>query len=587
MNMKKVRRVLTMAEAIDAKLPCDGYESVEVWRKRFAERLKDGGYTADEITERMADTLRRAEMREEARTRLRQLVEAHTNGTGDPAYDVVLMLLTSRKVFTTIRTGRDLSRLARHVKYFGEKSRRIREAYTGVFQTLNSSMNNPSVQAMFAHDIKASDALGKLYNMRLWRARDDAPYAFFPSGSFMKCTITNKTMPSSAALNVVYNERGLLKAVHPSLADDPNLIRRDPLLGELVLVDAVEWVTLDTGELVWRRHNEQAGTITYDDDQEAWVRLNARGAVAGYHSARRDWRRNEGSSRYRGCIGVELELGFKSSGQLTKFLNRFVDERGRFLGNRPFLVENDSSLSSIVGGVEIISEPLPLYEGYQSPDAHWRWLLEKLVQNGAEGWKHRARAGIHVNLDVSDKSSSHIARFVAFINNAASLSRFIAGRKSLYGHGGGSSELPDAEIADLKAFEDKDKNVANGGYLKIDDAMLRKVGANTLPRAMEHVRSQGKYSAVNIRNNGVLEVRIFGSNIRYEGFMACVEYCVAGMAFVAQLADDTAVMAADIGAQFRTWLSHNVAAYPNLASRIGVTESADTGVARPLIELVA
>ena len=82
-------------------------------------------------------------------------------------------------------------------------------------------------------------------------------------------------------------------------------------------------------------------------------------------------------------------------------------------------------------------------------------------------------------------------------------------------------------------------------------------------------------------------MRIFGSNIRYEGFMACVEYCVAGMAFACQLENDEKVLDADIGEQFRSWLSHNVTTYPNLAARIGVEEASEPVVARPLVELVA
>lgn len=590
MNSKvKSRAIVLMAQSIDAALPCDGYGSVDEWKRRFGERLKDGGFTPDEIETRLSGVLAQAAAREDARTKLRAIIDTHTDGS-EEGYNLVLTMLKQAHLFASIKPTRDLARLARHVEYFQRKSRTIRDVYRHYYTVLQGNAQVSIVQKLLGRDVKASDAFGKLYGVRLWRAADAAPYKFYERTGFAKCGLSGRPVPTGAGISVIANEQGTRKLVHPDYADTDVIVRDGPS-GEFVLRDAVEWVTLDTGELAWRRHNEAMGAITFDEDEQAWVRLSARGAIAGYHSARRDWRGREGENRYRGCIGTELELGFKSAGQATKFLNRFVDDRGRFLSNRPFLVEHDGSLSRITGGMEIISEPLPLYEGYQAPNAQWRWLLEKLVQHGAEGWKHRAEAGIHVNLDVSDKTPNQIVRFVAFINNAASISRFVAGRKNIFGHtvGGSRDTVPDAELLDLKQFEDKDKSAVGGGYVKIDKNFLRDIGSSSMDsRAIAHFRGRGKYQPVHIRSgHNVLEVRIFGSNIRYEGFMACVEYCVAGMAFVCQLPDDEAVMAADISTQFRTWLSHNVAAYPNLASRIGVAESEDTVVARPLNELVA
>lgn len=583
---KKTRPILEMANAIGASLPCDGYSSKEEWLRRYSERLKDGGYTPSEIEAMTGTVMRRAEMRERAKLELDTLLDRRAKTDDAESSALLLKVLKSVGLFTSLRPGRDLARLTKHLQYFITRSSRIRDAYRYFVSEIAAQTQLESVQEWLAHNAKASDAFAKLYGYKLWRARPDSPLSFYERTAFITCSRTNESVPTAAAIQVVVDETGLTRRMHPKLADDTDLIVRDAISGSLVLRGAVEWITLDTGELCWKRFNERLGQIVFDEEQQHWMR-KGRGQVAGYHGARRDWR---SGGNFRGCIGVELEVGFKSADTGLKFVNRFADERGRFVGNRPFLVENDSSLSGIPGGVEIISEPLPLYEGYQAPDAHWRWLLERLVQGGAEGWKHRARAGIHVNMDVSDKKANQVVRFIAFINNAASLSRFIAGRKAIFGaDAGGGSAINNAELDNLKDFESKDKNAATGGYLRISKDYLTGHGTGRFDSNMlSHFRGRGKYQPVNVRRDGsVLEVRIFGSNIRYEGFMACVEYCVAGMAFVGQLENDEAVMAADIGTQFRTWLSRNVAMYPNLASRIGVEESTETVVARPLQELVA
>jgi len=584
---KKARPIIEMAEVLDAALLSDSYGSTEEWHQRYAERLKDGGYTPSEIEERCADTLRKAQLRDTARATLNGLLDARI-GTEDDAEARALLLqvLRSARLFTSIKPGRNLARLARHVAYFSKRSARIRDAYRYFFTRLQTQAQLDTVQAWLRHDPKKADAFARQFGSRLWAAREDAPLGFYGRDQFITCPHTTLEMPASTSLQVVVNDDGRMQRLHPSLADSPDIVR-DPVSGTLVLRDAVEWVTLDTGEQTWKRHNLALGAIFYDEEQSTWVRMG-RGAVAGYHGARREWRDRDQSS-YRGCIGVELEIGFKSTGQLQKFLNRFVDERGRFIGGRPFLVENDSSLSGITGGVEIVSEPLTLYEGYQAPDAHWRWLLEKLVQGGAEGWRHRARAGIHVNMDTSDKAPNQVVRFVAFINNASSLSRFISGRKAIYGHSPEGSGLSDTDAGDLKAFEAKDKNAAAGGFGKFTTEYMRDymAGDRFAGSALSWLRQGGKYRPVNVRSSSLIEVRIFGSNIRYEGFMSCVEYCVAGMAFVCGLEKDTDVFASDIGEQFRKWLARNVAAYPNLAARIGVEESTEAVVARPLQELVA
>ena len=571
--MQKLK-VQAMALALDAKLPSDAYPSVEEWLQRQTERFKDGGFTQEEIDGMVRVNVQKAANREEAKLRFASLIDARMQGVDASGRELLIDILKGTGVFFDLRPGRNLARMVQKLKQ--SSSRRVRDAYRRIHATMMASSQLPAVQQFFDANAKNTSAWGEHFGENTWwRAAPHEPAAWYATDSFISCPMTRKRFPSHRALAVVVGESGLTKRMHPMVARDAR-IRRDAISGTWVLITAVEWVALDTGELVWRSCNEAAAAIYFDDDIEEWVRNDTRGEVARYHGGRRDWTRAAPASM-RNCIGVELECGFKSPAHRSKFLNRFVDENGRFVNDRPFLIENDSSLGGVPGGCEIISEPLKLWEGYQAPDSHWRWLLDKLNHSGGQGWKHRNVAGIHVNMDVQGRASGDIVRFVALINNAASISRFVSGRKYIFGAGNlGPAE--DAELMDVDTFIARDKNMAGGGYGRVD----------AIPDGLfSTMQQRGKYNPVHIRPNGsVLEVRIFGSNIRYEGFMACVEYCVAGMEYATSGAD---VVHPEVGAHFRQWLGEHVTEYPNLVSRLGVkaTDNSVVTAARPLLELVA
>lgn len=298
-----------------------------------------------------------------------------------------------------------------------------------------------------------------------------------------------------------------------------------------------------------------------DDDGDLCTRL-FRGIVrvapgsattlAGYHHAPRPWT-TQSTPIPQGHIGVELELGFDNTVDFRKFLASHVLANGRFKDGRPFSCERDGSLDGIPNGMEIISDPLPLHSGYQADNSAWRWLLKTLYEGGASGWKYRTKAGIHVNQCVRGRTDEHILKYAAFISNARALSCFVSGRKAIYGA----------------------QNTSRGGYKEMPVKLLRMGISN----ALDNIFNNGKYSPVSRRDAFCLETRVFGSNIRYEGFMACVEYCEAAMLYVEDK-DVWDIMSPIAPAQFRNWLASISRRFPNLSARLGVIPHAH-GVAVP------
>lgn len=281
------------------------------------------------------------------------------------------------------------------------------------------------------------------------------------------------------------------------------------------------------------------GLALYMQSQNApAIRVTANVRLVGYHSAPRPWRNGDIPA---GAIGVELEVGFKNGENgRAKFLSEHVDPNGRFR-TLPFSVEHDGSLAGVPGGCEIISDPLPLRAGYQATDAPWRVLLKHLYDAGAEGWKHRQHAGLHVNMDVSGRKDEDIIKYSVFINNADKMSQLIAGRRNIY----------------------------NGHYDKFEFGMLDNCTPESMEPALSSAYRRGKYAAVHRRNERCLETRIFGSNIRYEGFMACIEYCVAVMQYTSQRPVWMA-FSPTAPAEFRSWLGDQRRHYPNLCKRLGI-----------------
>lgn len=331
------------------------------------------------------------------------------------------------------------------------------------------------------------------------------------------------------------------------------------------------------GSHVWRAAAEAAGHIRMHEGRWVSVRRLAahQSTLGGYHGVRRQWDHNPITEIPIGAIGVELEIGFKGGDETRdRFLRKELATTGRF-ADFPMIIESDSSLAYVPGGCEIIGPPLAFDTGYTNEDSVWKRFLKLLNENGAQGWMHREKAGIHVNLDARDMDLAHRLKFVAFVNNAAALSKFISGRKNLYQCVGAR------DTKQLRA-----NTMFQGGYIEMRRDLIGDGSDDYLRDALYRFTSR-KYSPVYIRANrpDVMEVRIFGSNIKYEGFMATVEYCVAIKEFVGTktLAE---IFSSTLSAEFRAWLGTKTDKYKNLCLRLGVV-ARELGTAVPSDKKVA
>jgi hypothetical protein len=214
----------------------------------------------------------------------------------------------------------------------------------------------------------------------------------------------------------------------------------------------------------------------YSDDKD----------VSDYHAGARRYFPQE-SER---CYGVELEIYFPSIDNRRAFCAEF------FPSFPEWRAERDGSLTS--SSAEIISPPLPMAE-YRDGGL-WPKLCALARAHGAQGWRHRASHGIHVNVDLRELGSPAgeyldddvVARFVAAINNLPDLSRRVAGRDRFY----------------------------SADYQKTDKTTAKYI-----------VGSSEKYAAVRVRSRACAEVRIFGANLNPSGILRTVEYCDAMLEF--------------------------------------------------------
>jgi len=606
------RRIISAREALDI----DVYQNVEAWGARYATRMRNAGFTEAEIEERGSAMREKYATRDAVRATLggylakryglperadmfSAALTPRNNGseeapisrgaaTAELDNEMVSWILSAisgaSSLPVILRPGYNFERAARHYAYFSKKSPRIRTGFERLVTNMVSAMNDAGSGNSVAHryykralsSSKPNAVLDFIRsvpafeNITCW-APDGGYLGFYDSNRFVKCPLTDKMFPDpryyqNTGVQVIVELSGRTQYCHPDVLNT-ELVQRDVVLNSNVLTKLGKWIDLVDGGRCVRELSEPRGAIEHDEEAGGWVLVSGDGRVAGYHNASRPWRDNNRRIAER-SIGVELELSFSDDAKFRQFLGRFVDSSGRFR-TRPFSIETDSSVGSIPNGCEIISDPLPLAEGYTNEDSHWRWLLSTLYKYGAKGWKHRHVAGIHVNLDVRHLSTDQVALFAAFVNNAAAISKFVSGRKGIYGAGGSMDPGRDSEMLDFDEYAKTHKlNGCHGsGYSQM---------SGTPKSLYETVLSRGKYQPVNIRSSrhtpSVIEVRIFGSNIKYEGFMSCVEYCLAGVDFVSTSEGAAAVFESDVSQKFLDWLDGNSESYPNLSARLARAE---------------
>lgn len=325
--------------------------------------------------------------------------------------------------------------------------------------------------------------------------------------------------------------------------------------------DAVYFVNLNSDECCAHDYCINMGLIEsdYDEDEDetTYNRVGHHQGLPQYHRSAKPWQNSSFIMPAR-AFGVELEIGFAGGNAArAKFIREHVGNHGRFK-NLPFSCEADSSLEGIPGPMEIISDPLEYHAGYRAKGSPWRTMLDMLHVADARGWQHRALAGIHVNMDVQHVTKDDVFKYVVFISNAAALSKFVAGRHKIFGvgdHDEGPNNLGTTQYA--------------GGYEKKEARHYRKL---TVAQAYDSFTNTSKYTPVRIRENGKsIETRIFSSNIKFEGFMAYVEYCMSVMDFcVSRSVVD--IFSPTISAEYRNWLGPRVRNYPHITAKIGIIE---------------
>lgn len=204
-------------------------------------------------------------------------------------------------------------------------------------------------------------------------------------------------------------------------------------------------------------------------------------------------------------FGIELELK-AHEGEATT-LRQVAEDAG-------FIAERDGSLDD-ERGVEIVGPPLTFAENTR----RWCDLLDKL-RGHAVGWDAGTGYGMHVSINRNALSTYHQGKILVFIHGNKGLCEEIAGRKEVH----------------WAAYHEK--------------------------RLAEAKRTSGdKYEAAALRGCDRIEVRIFRSTLKPEGFLRNLEFCAS----VVEFTRDAGIRELD-DITFRAWLGEPRIrkAYPNL-----------------------
>lgn len=276
--------------------------------------------------------------------------------------------------------------------------------------------------------------------------------------------------------------------------------------------------------------------------------------LPGYHGPVRVWNSSSNEAkRTAHHYGVELELGFESREARDALFHKLFDTNGSSKDGIA-LVERDGSLRDVPNGCEIVAAPLRLSD-YQDPNGWWQRHLAMFRAATGKGWPYRHTAGIHVNMNAAKIPRDVLNKTALFITVAFPLSVRIAGRKNIYNPTTTIDPATDARYGRLRA------RLQGTGYWGINtteyaDAFLEMCGSN-------------KYSVMSLVHSKRAEVRIFGSNIDTVGFVSCVEYCDAVMAFVKDWTPDGIVSrGVRLALDFRKFVFDHESKWPYLCKRM-------------------
>lgn len=264
--------------------------------------------------------------------------------------------------------------------------------------------------------------------------------------------------------------------------------------------------------------NSEADLDDEDDDHEGCWKLTPPppprpkyGRLQGYHSGLRTWNHasSDDSIANNKLYGIELEIYANNRNEVCELA-----------GQNELLSEEDGSLDG-GHGVEIIGPPLTI-EQIKDTSGQWLQFLDS-IQGKAKGYMAGGgrNYGMHISVNRLHMEKAHAARMVVFIHRNQSLCEHVARR--------GSCNWCNYDENSAKNYIDRDS--AEGE----------------------------RYHALAIRGRKRLEMRIFRSNIKPEGFLRNVEFTDAVLEYT-RLAN-----LQELGVhKFLSWLHKNRKNYPHL-----------------------
>jgi hypothetical protein len=309
---------------------------------------------------------------------------------------------------------------------------------------------------------------------------------------------------------------------------------------------SAEYYHEDSFSCVSRHDGEDACDVVleregyhYSEREETWIDYgeNDDTGIPEYQTVTRDSPFTRASQVFteplQRTYGLELEVEFSDSEERENFYNQYFED-GKTPDGR-FIAETDGSLDDDLG-LEVIGSimPLSLYYADNSP---WKDMCAKLYDHGARGWAVRQRYGLHVTVDIRpldmDKNvvydneqllRDRYGRFNAFFHNNHALCKLLAGRDKIYGY--------------------ENYGPKGTGYVK----------KFNLAEAIADLENH-KYTPCRMRterSNHVVEVRIFGANVKYDGIMRNVEFVDAILHYVHT--SEANIFSGASSADFRRWI---------------------------------
>lgn len=259
------------------------------------------------------------------------------------------------------------------------------------------------------------------------------------------------------------------------------------------------------------------GWVQNDDGQ--WTddpddRCYGDSGIPEYHNARRPSfvAPEVFISHEQRTYGIELEVHFPSFDDREQFFQENFKPSGLSnCGN--FCAELDGSLDDECG-LEVISRPFALAE-YYADDAPWARMCKMLYDYGAVGWPMRDTYGMHVNVDVR---SLGMTKSDAFHNDALLRQRMAAVNAMLVNN----RELTAKLAGRYLPYETSVPTVYHQGAMKAQKLQNLHDSATQL---------DSRYVFATRKNKTVMEVRIFGSNVRFAGIRRNIEYVDSLLAY--------------------------------------------------------